>query len=127
MEHSRIYYFYNDGKEEVYLASADMMRRNLNRRVETLFPVLQEDLRERVLDIFAKMWQDNVQARILHKTEWVHADRRGQTPFNSQEYFIAEAAEKVRIVEEEEAEEKAKKQDAFEAMKPQESELEDDE
>ncbi len=127
LEHSRIYYFYNDGKEEVYLASADMMRRNLNRRVETLFPVLQEDLRERVLDIFAKMWQDNVQARILHKTEWVHADRRGQTPFNSQEYFIAEAAEKVRIVEEEEEEEKAKKKDAFEAMKPQESELEDDE
>ena len=127
LEHSRIYYFYNDGKEEVYLASADMMRRNLDRRVETLFPVLQEDLRERVLDIFAKMWQDNVQARILHKTEWVHADRRGQTPFNSQEYFIAEAAEKVRIVEEEEEEEKAKKKDAFEAMKPQESELEDDE
>ena len=104
-----------------------MMRRNLDRRVETLFPVLQEDLRERVLDIFAKMWQDNVQARILHKTEWVHADRRGQTPFNSQEYFIAEADEKVRIVKEEEEEEKAKKKDAFEAMKPQESELEDDE
>lgn len=127
LEHSRIYYFYNDGKEDVYLASADMMRRNLDRRVETLFPVLQEDLRERVLDIFAKMWQDNVQARILHKTEWVHADRRGQTPFNSQEYFIAEAEEKVRIVKEEEEEEKAKKKDAFEAMKPQESELEDDE
>ena len=46
---------------------------------------------------------------------------------NSQEYFIAEAAEKVRIVKEEEEEEKAKKKDAFEAMKPQESELEDDE
>jgi polyphosphate kinase len=104
-----------------------MMRRNLNRRVETLFPVLQEDLRERVLDIFAKMWQDNVQARILHKTEWVHADRRGQSPFSSQEYFIAEAEEKVQAVKEAEAAESEIHKDAFEAMKPQENELEDTE
>ena len=127
LEHSRIYYFYNDGKEEVYLASADMMRRNLNRRVETLFPILQDDLKARVLDIFAKMWRDNVQARILHGTEWVHADRRGQSPFSSQEYFIAEAEEKVQAVKEAEAAESEIHKDAFEAMKPQENELEDTE
>ncbi|MDD6415678.1 MAG: RNA degradosome polyphosphate kinase [Lactobacillus sp.] len=127
LEHSRIYYFYNDGKEEVYLASADMMRRNLNRRVETLFPILQDDLKARVLDIFAKMWRDNVQARILHGTEWVHADRRGQSPFSSQEYFIAEAEEKVQAVKEAEAAESESHKDAFEAMKPQENELEDTE
>ena len=127
LEHSRIYYFYNDGKEEVYLASADMMRRNLNRRVETLFPILQDDLKARVLDIFAKMWRDNVQARILHGTEWVHADRRGQSPFSSQEYFIAEAEEKVQAVKEAEAAESEIHTDAFEAMKPQENELEDTE
>ena len=127
LEHSRIYYFYNDGKEEVYLASADMMRRNLNRRVETLFPILQDDLKARVLDIFAKMWRDNVQARILHGTEWVHADRRGQSPFSSQDYFIAEAEEKVQAVKEAEAAESEIHKDAFEAMKPQENELEDTE
>ncbi|MDD6719859.1 MAG: RNA degradosome polyphosphate kinase [Lactobacillus porci] len=127
LEHSRIYYFYNDGKEEVYLASADMMRRNLNRRVETLFPILQDDLKARVLDIFAKMWRDNVQARILHGTEWVHADRRGQSPFSSQEYFIAEAEEKVQAVKDAEAAESESHKDAFEAMKPQENELEDTE
>lgn len=127
LEHSRIYYFYNDGKEEVYLASADMMRRNLNRRVETLFPILQDDLKARVLDIFAKMWRDNVQARILHGTEWAHADRRGQSPFSSQEYFIAEAEEKVQAVKEAEAAESEIHKDAFEAMKPQENELEDTE
>ena len=127
LEHSRIYYFYNDGKEEVYLASADMMRRNLNRRVETLFPILQDDLKARVLDIFAKMWRDNVQARILHGTEWVHADLRGQSPFSSQEYFIAEAEEKVQAVKDAEAAESESHKDAFEAMKPQENELEDTE
>lgn len=124
LEHSRIYYFYNDGQEEVYLASADMMRRNLNRRVETLFPILQDDLKARVLDIFSKMWQDNVQARILHNTEWVHVDRRGQTPFNSQEYFVQEAAQRIDDLKQKEAEEKANSQDVFEVMKPQETELE---
>ena len=65
--------------------------------------------------------------RSLHGTEWIHADRRGQVAFSSQDYFIEEAAEKVRIVKEQEKEEKAKAKDAFEAMKPQESELEDQE
>jgi polyphosphate kinase len=50
LEHSRIYYFENGGKQDVYLASADLMDRNLLRRVEVAFPVLQNDLKKRVIE-----------------------------------------------------------------------------
>jgi len=64
LEHSRIYYFHNAGQEEVYLGSADLMPRNLTRRVEVLFPVqdarLLRHLRDGVLDTYLR---DNVKAR----------------------------------------------------------------
>ncbi|NDQ31343.1 RNA degradosome polyphosphate kinase, partial [Lactobacillus paracasei] len=56
LEHSRIYYFYADGQENVYLSSADLMNRNLSRRFELLFPILQDDIRERIIKIFSIMW-----------------------------------------------------------------------
>src|ERR1051325_2258191 len=64
LEHSRIFYFRNGGKEEIYLGSADFMPRNLNRRVEILFPVEDADLRERIRDgILTQYLLDNVKAR----------------------------------------------------------------
>jgi polyphosphate kinase len=66
LEHSRIYYFYNDGKEELYLGSADLMQRNLNHRIEVIFPV--EDaghiryLRDNVLETYIK---DNSRTRLM--------------------------------------------------------------
>lgn len=51
LEHSRIYYFKSNGHEEVYLASADMMTRNLNRRVEELYPVTQPDTKAHAIHI----------------------------------------------------------------------------
>jgi polyphosphate kinase len=66
LEHSRIYYFHNDGEEEIYLGSADLMPRNINRRVETLFPILTPSLvktiRDRILAIYLS---DNVKARSM--------------------------------------------------------------
>jgi polyphosphate kinase len=66
LEHSRIYYFHNGGKHEVYLGSADLMSRNLDRRVEVLFPVRQADLvlrlRQEVLEAYL---QDTVSAHVL--------------------------------------------------------------
>jgi polyphosphate kinase len=63
LEHSRIFYFHNHGKETIYMGSADLMPRNLNQRVEVLFPVEDEDmirhLRDDVLDIYL---QDNIKA-----------------------------------------------------------------
>lgn len=68
LEHSRIYWFHNDGQEEVLVGSADLMPRNLDRRVETLFPIerqsLLRHLRDRVLSVYLK---DNVKARRMRK------------------------------------------------------------
>lgn len=122
LEHSRIYYFFNDGNDEIYLSSADMMKRNLNRRVETLFPVLQPDLKARAIAIYDTMWQDNVKSRILHDRTYSMVDRRGKAALNSQEYFIKEAEEKNRILKEKRKEE-ARKPETFESMKKHEAEL----
>lgn len=62
LEHSRVWYFYNDGEEKVYLASADWMRRNLNRRIETAFPILDASIRQMIIDILHIQLKDNVKA-----------------------------------------------------------------
>jgi polyphosphate kinase len=66
LEHARLYYFRNGGQEEVFMGSADLMPRNLDRRVEILFPVESPSLRETILrDILQVHLRDNVQARRL--------------------------------------------------------------
>jgi len=65
LEHSRIYYFRNGGDEEVYLASADWMPRNLDRRIELLFPVEAPEGRQKVLQALDAIFQDNVKGRKL--------------------------------------------------------------
>lgn len=65
LEHSRIWYFYNDGKEDLYLTSADWMRRNLNRRIETAFPILVPEIKEEVIDILKIQMRDNVKACLI--------------------------------------------------------------
>ena len=68
LEHSRIYYFANDGQEEIYLSSADWMPRNLYERVEVMFPVLDPLLRERVRqEILQSYLSDTLKARILQR------------------------------------------------------------
>ena len=65
LEHSRIWYFYNDGEEELFLTSADWMRRNLNRRIETAFPILNAELKRNIIDILNIQLQDNVKACLI--------------------------------------------------------------
>lgn len=66
LEHSRIYYFRNGGKEELFMGSADMMPRNLDNRVETLFPIEDEGIRNYVInDLLSVYLRDNVKARVL--------------------------------------------------------------
>jgi polyphosphate kinase len=66
LEHSRIYYSRNNGDEQIFLASADLMPRNLDRRVESMFPVLEPALRDRVVnEVLLRQLQDNVKAREL--------------------------------------------------------------
>jgi len=62
LEHSRVFYFYNNAKDEIYLGSADVMQRNLDRRVETIFPILDDALRHRVKSDLELMLMDNQNA-----------------------------------------------------------------
>lgn len=67
LEHSRIYYFFNNGKDELYQGSADWMERNLYRRVEVVFPIYQESLKREMLKFLEIQLQDNVKACLLNK------------------------------------------------------------
>ncbi len=96
LEHSRIFYFFNDGEEEVYMGSADWMPRNLDRRVEILFPVLDENIRRQVMHILEVELADNTKAHFLQADgTYEKADKRGKVLVNSQEQFCAEALEAV--------------------------------
>ncbi len=96
LEHSRIFYFYNDGEEEVYMGSADWMPRNLDRRVEILFPVLDENIRRQVMHILEVELEDNTKAHFLQADgTYEKMDKRGKVLVNSQEQFCKEALEAV--------------------------------
>ncbi len=96
LEHSRIFFFLNDGDEEVYMGSADWMPRNLDRRVEILFPVLDEEIREKVKHILKVELEDNVKAHVLLPDgRYEKIDKRGKVLVNSQEQFCAEAGEAI--------------------------------
>ena len=62
LEHARIWYFYAGGREEVYLSSADWMRRNLNRRIETAVPILDQRIKNEILSVIDLQLRDNVKA-----------------------------------------------------------------
>jgi len=65
LEHSRIYYFYGGGKENMYISSADLMTRNLDRRVEVTVPIYDPELKKELLGFLDLQWKDNTSARIL--------------------------------------------------------------
>lgn len=90
LEHSRILYFRNGGEEEFYLSSADWMPRNLNRRVELMFPVEDSDNRARLKEILETYLNDTVKARELG-SDGVYRRREKQgAGVNAQEYFITQ-------------------------------------
>ncbi|MBQ8039840.1 MAG: RNA degradosome polyphosphate kinase [Lachnospiraceae bacterium] len=94
LEHSRIYYFKNDGNEELYCSSADWMPRNLERRVEILFPVEEPALREKCKEILDKQLKDTRKAHVLQADgSYKKIDKRGKELFNSQQHFCEEAVE----------------------------------
>jgi polyphosphate kinase len=91
LEHTRIFYFLNGGEEQIYLGSADMMPRNINRRVEVLFPIEKPSfirhLREKVLSLYLA---DNVKARVLHADgTWSRVQRaKNEKSVNSQAILL---------------------------------------
>ncbi len=91
LEHARVYYFQNDGAPEVYLGSADLMERNLDRRVEVLFPIENPGLRDHIVrDILSVLLADNVQARCLRPDgtyERVRPEKRHRR-IDAQAHFV---------------------------------------
>ncbi len=91
LEHARIYYFRNGGEEEIFLGSADLMPRNLYRRVETLFPIedrtIKNSIRDEILNMHLK---DNVKARLMLSDGSYEPVKKGENEesFNSQEWMI---------------------------------------
>ena len=66
LEHSRVFYFFNNGEEDIYLSSADLMQRNLDRRVEITFPIKDAVLKNELLkNVLRSALKDNLKARIL--------------------------------------------------------------
>ena len=95
LEHSRIFYFENNEHYEIYCGSADWMPRNLERRVEILFPVDRKECKEELLHILECQLRDNVKASVLQAdSSYEKVDKRGKQRFNSQEAFCLEAAGK---------------------------------
>lgn len=94
LEHPRVYYFANGGNPEIYMGSADLMPRNLDRRVETVFPVEDEQIKARLLDEVLRIsMMDNVKARELQPdgTYKRLAPRDGEAPLDSQTWFMERA------------------------------------
>ncbi|MCT4607221.1 MAG: RNA degradosome polyphosphate kinase [Marinisporobacter sp.] len=93
LEHSRIYYFYNNGDEKVFLSSADWMTRNLDRRVELLFPIEDKRINKRVIKILKTMLRDGVKARILNNNGVYKKIEKKEVCLNTQDYFSQVARE----------------------------------
>ncbi|MCH5341626.1 MAG: RNA degradosome polyphosphate kinase [Acetatifactor sp.] len=92
LEHSRIFYFQNGDHYEIYCGSADWMPRNLERRVEILFPVDTSELKERMYHILENLLRDNVKASVLQEDgTYERVNRRGKPLFQAQEVFCQEA------------------------------------
>ena len=90
LEHSRIFYFGNSGQPEIYIGSADWMDRNLRRRIEVVFPIIDDKLRARMMHILAVSLHDNVKARyLLPEGVWRRVQRtKGEPALRSQSYFL---------------------------------------
>ena len=91
LEHSRIYIFGAEGRQRVYISSADFMTRNTLRRVEVAAPVFDPDLRGRLLEMFRVMLRDNRQSRRMQADgEYVRV-QNAEEPLNAQEFFFQQA------------------------------------
>ena len=98
LEHSRVYYFRNNGEEEIYLGSADMMQRNLNTRVEVLFPIDSQKLRTRLIEhLLLSLLKDTANSHELQSDGCYKriGPRDGEEAFDCQSWFISHPLFKV--------------------------------
>ncbi|TSA34753.1 MAG: polyphosphate kinase 1 [Verrucomicrobiaceae bacterium] len=93
LEHSRIFCFENGGDRKIFLGSADWMPRNLFRRVETVFPIVQQKMVEHVEEILEWFWKDNVKSQVM-QPDGTYSRlplAAGEVPFDAQAEFLADA------------------------------------
>lgn len=115
LEHSRIYYFYNNGKPVIYSGSADIMQRNFDRRVEMLYPIDHPKIKEDLEEILYLYLKDNVKARVLNsdgiytKIEVPENEKGEKDYFNAQEYFVTQVKKKYLADSKKEYKKKIKK------------------
>ena len=86
MEHSRFFYFYSGGKEKVFISSADWMKRNLDRRIEVMMPVLSSDLKRELTDILNIYLKDDLKSHYL-KSDATY-EKRISKKFSAQDELI---------------------------------------
>lgn len=92
LEHSRIFYYHNDGQDDLFLASADWMPRNLDRRVEIMFPIEDEDVRARIMNVLKIQLADTDRSRIMQPDgSYLRVDRRGKAQLDCQIALCEEA------------------------------------
>ncbi len=94
LEHSRIYYFANNGNPVIYSGSADIMQRNFDRRVEILYPIENRKIKEDLIEILELYLKDNVKARVLNPDGSYSRNTNGEEEFNVQEYFVSKTKKK---------------------------------
>ncbi|MEL6592397.1 MAG: RNA degradosome polyphosphate kinase, partial [Bacteroidota bacterium] len=93
LEHTRIYYFKSKGKSRIYLGSADLMQRNLNRRVELVFPIEEDHCKRQVRGVLQHMIDDDLKSRYLQKDGEYTRPESGQR-FNIQKFLLGQAVER---------------------------------
>ncbi|MGN7477151.1 RNA degradosome polyphosphate kinase [Solibacillus silvestris] len=93
LEHSRIFWFHHNGENNLYLSSADMMTRNMIKRVEILFPIYSAEIKSRIQRIMLTQIEDNQKARIQDSNGKYHykEDHNSDVRINSQEIFLIES------------------------------------
>lgn len=93
LEHSRIFWFHHNGENRLYLSSADMMTRNMVKRVEILFPVYSPEIKKRIFQIMNYQLSDNQKARIQDSNGNYRykEDHKGENRVNSQDIFLTES------------------------------------
>lgn len=97
LEHARIFYFENGGNPQLFAGSADWMPRNLDRRVEILFPLLQEDVKEKAYSILKVQMSDTLKAHILKPDDtYEKIDKRGKQSLCAQDFFCKAAQEEAQ-------------------------------
>ncbi|MBX2976080.1 MAG: polyphosphate kinase 1 [Ignavibacteriaceae bacterium] len=98
LEHSRIFYFYNKGEEAVFFSSADVMQRNLDRRVEVTFPIEDKRIKDYVINTILRVYlKDNTKARLLSPDMNYSFVAQELKKMNSQEWFMKHASKKSKF------------------------------